>query len=116
MKEVALDVLTDAQFLTPDEYSAPRCPICHSQLWVEIEGRDANGIPDYPDVHVFCQKNETGPFSERHRDWEYDELLSAVGEVIGFCVAEAGRKRRWEVALWGESNIQDLEDSYERQS
>ncbi len=109
---MALDVLTDDQFLTPDEYGAPCCLICDSQLWVEIEGRDDNGIPDYTDLHVFCQKNETGPFAERHREWEYDEVLTALADVIGWMVAEVGRKRQWEISLWGESKIANLEECY----
>lgn len=109
---MALNILTDDQFLTPLEYGAPSCPLCDSQLWVEIEERDEHGIPNYTGLHVFCQKNETGPVAERHREWEYDELLSAIGEVIGWCVREAERKRLWEVAVWGESRIPELENYY----
>lgn len=109
---MALDVLTDNQFLTPDEYNSPCCPICDSQLAVEIEARDENGIPDYTGLHVFCQRNETQPHADRHREWEYDEALTAVGETISWCVEEVTRKRHWEILLWGESQIPDLENCY----
>jgi hypothetical protein len=103
-----MNVLEDDSFLTPNEYGAPSCPICDSQLWVEIDERDEDGLPKR--VLVFCQKNETGPYQERHRDWDYTDLLTAIGEVITWCEEERERKRRWEIALWGESRIQAMVD------
>lgn len=100
-----MNILEDDQFLTPDEYGAPSCPLCDSQLWVEIEERDEDGLPTHTGLHVFCQRNETGPYKDRHQDWDYTELLTAIGEVIHWSERERERKRRWEVALWGESRI-----------
>lgn len=110
---MTVDVLTDDQFVIPKEAGAPVCPTCGGALWVEVDERDEKtGVPTMEGVLVSCL-----PDSKRKRPrcverWDYGHILNLHGQVERWCEKEAMAKRRWELALWGESQIPDLENCY----
>lgn len=104
---MALDVLTDDAFTLPDETGAPRCRYCKSPLFVEITERDERGLPIPGGFAVSCPEEDAKP--DQHAQWDYDDVLTAVGQVGHWCEKEVKNRRNWELALWGESDVPDLE-------
>jgi len=105
---MSLDIFTDQNFTIPSEPSAPACPICDGSLTVDVYERDETGLPTVPGFHVWCSAQGDFWTKPTHRDWDYDELLTVMGAVRSWLEAEADRRRRWEICLWGESSIPAL--------
>lgn len=103
---MALDIFTDRNFTIPLEHGAPICPVCEAALFVEVfEWWEETRLPTENGFHVWCwAQGEMGEL-EAHRDWDYDELLSAIRGVREWIGKEVERKRDWEICLWGKSEI-----------
>lgn len=104
-----MDILTDDDFTIPLDWApAPTCPVCDGPLVVEIDERyTETRMPSETGFIVWCER-EAEP---DHRDWDYDELLSAIEETRRWFEAEYERKRQWEVCLFGMSSLPRLEET-----
>lgn len=109
-----VDILTDDNFTIPfDKPDAPSCPVCDGPLVVEVLQRyTETRMPGERGFTVWCEARKEGLFGgapESHRDWDYNELLSAIEETRRWFEVEYERKRAWEVVLFGKSEMPALE-------
>lgn len=106
-----IDILTDDSFVIPfDKPDAPICPVCDKPLAVEVDERyTETRMPTETGFTVWCSAQDYFTDERPHRDWDYNELLSAIEETRRWFEAEYERKRQWEICLWGKSELPALE-------
>jgi hypothetical protein len=110
---MSLDILADDVFTIPlDYHPAPTCPVCKAALRVDVDERYADTqLPSETGFSVWCSKQGLWGRRKTHRDWDYDELLTAIEETREWFEAEYERKRNWEVSLFGASQLPALEET-----
>jgi hypothetical protein len=108
-----LDILRDDVFTIPrDRFYAPSCPVCDKPLVVDIHERYTDtGLPSETGFDVWCCGQNAFGAPKTHRDWDYDELLTAIETTRRWFEQEYERKRNWEICIFGESDLVRLEDT-----
>lgn len=95
-----MNVLEDDEFDIPTDFIC--CSRCEGTIHVEVVERwEDSGLPAPGGVMAGCV-NKCNPES-------YEELLDWSGAAIRFAGQEVARQRRFELSVFGESKLPDLE-------
>lgn len=81
------------------------CPLCSvSLVEIDIIERDDNGLPTENGIEVRCHNENT-----HDRLPTYEDVLTFHGRAYRYCLETISLSRRWELALFGQSQLPILD-------